>query len=245
MSEHRRADYGFDQPMVPIGLAFGGISALAPAGLAAALNWGTWTVAWLALSGFATLVGAGWYVYVTRRGKHAVWAQLLEAMSWKGDERVLDMGCGRGMVLLAAARHLPRGTAVGVDIWAAADQSGNDIAATRRNAAIEGLAERVQVETADIRKLPFPDASFDVVLSSLVLHNIHSANDRKQALAEAVRVLRPGGRLMIADILHVGEYRRALQALGMSQLSVRELGVRMWYGNPVVRTRLVSGVAPT
>lgn len=245
MGEDRRADYGFDAPLVPIGLALGGTGALAVAGVAAAFNWGTWTVAWFALTGFATLVGAGFYVYATRRGKQAVWAQLLEAMDWKGDERVLDMGCGRGMVLLAAARHVPRGTAVGVDIWDTADQSGNEITATRRNADVEGLAERVEVQTADIRKLPFPDASFDVVLSSLVLHNIHSAADRQQALAEAVRVLRPGGRLMIADILHMGEYRRALQALGMSQLAVRELGLRMWYGNPALRTRLVSGIAPT
>src|SRR5438270_621724 len=54
--------------------------------------------------------------------KFAVWAELLDRLDLRGDERLLDVGCGRGAVLLMAARRLPRGRAVGVDVWSARDQ---------------------------------------------------------------------------------------------------------------------------
>ena len=129
-------------------------------------------------------------------------------------------------------------------IWNTGDQSGNSIEVTRRNAELEGVAGRVQLETADIRDLPFDDAGFDDVLSSLVLHNIHSRGERRRALAEAVRVLRPGGRLLVADILHVTEYRRELERLGLEDVDACELGPGTWFGNPFMRTRLVSGIKP-
>ena len=137
-----------------------------------------------------------------------------------------------------------RARAVGVDIWKAGDQSGNSLAVARRNAELEGVSERVQLETADLRDLPFAEASFDAVLSSLALHNIHAAAERRRALGKAVQVLRPGGRLLLADILHVKEYRRELERLGLKELAVRELGPGTWFGNPFVRMRLVFGIKP-
>jgi hypothetical protein len=65
-----------------------------------------------------------------------------------------------------AAQCLPRGRAVGVDVWSTTDQSGNAEQVTRQNAALEGVAERVELHTADMRQLPFDDGSFDVVLSA-------------------------------------------------------------------------------
>src|SRR5205823_14403688 len=111
---------------------------------------------WLFLS-------AGSYVYTTRAGKFAVWAELLDRLGLNGDERLLDIGCGRGAVLLMAAQRLPRGRAVGVDVWSTTDQLGNAEQVTRQNAVFEGVAERVELHTADMRQLPFDDGSFDVV----------------------------------------------------------------------------------
>src|SRR6266852_4274429 len=62
-------------------------------------------------------LNAGRYVYTTRAGKFAEWAELIDRLDLKGDERLLDIGCGRGAVLLMAAQRLPRGRAVGVDLW--------------------------------------------------------------------------------------------------------------------------------
>ncbi|MDQ6773725.1 MAG: class I SAM-dependent methyltransferase [Candidatus Dormibacteraeota bacterium] len=239
-----RADYGFDAPKVPIFLTLGGIAALCIAVVSVLLGWGVVETAWFGLVGVGTLACAAQYVHATRRGKHRAWAKILDSIAWRGDETVLDLGCGRGAVLIAAAQRIPRGRAVGVDIWDTADQSGNSIEVTRRNAELEGVADRVQLETADIRELPFDAAEFDAVLSSLVLHNVHSPDDRRRALEQAVRVLRPGGRLLVADIMHLTDYRSELERLGLEGVTVRELGSGTWFGNPFMRTRLVSGTKP-
>src|SRR5262249_17801402 len=122
------------------------------------------------------------YLYTTRIGKFAVWAELLSDLGLRGDERVLDMGCGRGAVLLQAGRLVPAGRAVGIDLWRDDEQSGNSPAVTRRNAALEGVEDRVELHTGDMAALPFEDASFDVVLSSRAFHNMPGTG-RASALA--------------------------------------------------------------
>ena len=113
---------------------------------------------------------------------------------------MLDMGCGRGAVLTAVAARLTTGRVTGVDIWSGMDQSGNAQDVTLRNAALEGVSDRVSIETADMRTLPFSEATFDLVVSSLAIHNIRFNYDRRRAIGEGYRVLKPGGRMVIADI---------------------------------------------
>ena len=90
-------------------------------------------------------MGCGWHT--SRRGKFVVWAELLDALKLRGDERILDIGCGRGAVLLLAAQRLTTGRAAGIDLWNRADQSGNAADATRRNAAAEGVANLVELQS--------------------------------------------------------------------------------------------------
>jgi len=108
-------------------------------------------------------------------------------------------------------------------LWQAKDQSGNTEAAARRNADVEGLADRV-----------------DLVVSNLALRNVPDADDRAGALAEALRVLRPGGRLLLADALHTSAYAHALRAAGAEDVSVRPLGPRVWFGGPWFVLKMVT-----
>jgi len=186
----------------------------------------------------AFFCGFGWHS--SRRGKFVVWRQILDDLKMRGDEQILDVGCGRGAVLLMAAGRLTSGHATGIDLWRTQDQSGNAIEATRRNAQAEGVAGRVSLETADMTALPFAAGSFDLILSSLAIHNVPGQEKRDRAIEEIVRVLRPGGRVALADLRNIERYRERLEALGMADVSVRDLGWRMWWGGPWVPTKLVT-----
>jgi arsenite methyltransferase len=110
--------------------------------------------------------------------------RFLDLIPWRGDEAVLDVGCGRGLLLVGAARRLTTGKALGVDLWRSADLTGNEPAAMLDNARLEGVADRVEIRDGDARLLPFVDASFDVLLSGLALHNIPDRDGRRQAVRE-------------------------------------------------------------
>ncbi|HEY4264850.1 MAG TPA: class I SAM-dependent methyltransferase [Micropepsaceae bacterium] len=147
--------------------------------------------------------------------KKRVCERLIAAFALSGHEHVLDAGCGRGLALIGCAKKLTTGKAVGIDLWTAKDQSNNHPEATLANAAAEGVANLVEVKTGDITRLPFPDASFDAVISMIVIHNIPSRQVRDEALRELVRVLKPGGRMGIFDLMHASRYAEVLQDAGM------------------------------
>src|SRR5262249_18050505 len=125
-------------------------------------------------------------------GKRALRERLLDGIPWRGDERVLDLGCGLGLYAVGAARRLRSGTVVGVDLWVPGAISGNAPEAVLENAALEGVAGRVTVERGDARQLAFEDGSFDVVLSNYVLHEVDTTEERRQIIREILRVLKPG-----------------------------------------------------
>jgi arsenite methyltransferase len=196
-----------------------------------------------AASAVQVLATTASYIYATRRGKFVVWDRILDGLGLQGDETVLDLGCGRGAVLLAAAKRLPRGRAIGVDLWRA-DQTENSQQATLSNAALENVVDRIEVQTADMTALPLADESVDAVISSLAIHNIPSHDGRRKALDEAIRVLRPGARLAIADLSETDRHAAHLRDLGWHDVRRRNLGWRMWYGGPWFATRLVTATKP-
>ena len=244
-----RGRYGVDGDyrLIPAPVVLGGYLLLC---LAAAVLATVWLTVGRTLPGVGAavlavmLVAAGVSILrFSRRGKFEVWARLLNGIGLRGDERVLDLGCGRGAVLLAAAKLVPRGTAVGVDIWRA-DQTGNSMQATLANADAEGVANRIELHTRDMTDLQFPDASFDLVVSNLAIHNLPGNRAWLAAIDEAVRVLRPGGHIVVADLWFTRLYAGRLTQRGMANVKRADLGWRAWWGLPCLRTHAVTATKP-
>jgi ubiquinone/menaquinone biosynthesis C-methylase UbiE len=111
-------------------------------------------------------------------------------------ETVLDIGCGAGTDLLLAARQVgPGGRAIGIDMTEAMRDRASD------SAAVASLTN-VEVYLADATAIPLQDASVDVVISNGVLNLVP---EKEKGFQEIHRVLRPGGRLQLADIALDGE----------------------------------------
>ncbi|MFO0984962.1 MAG: class I SAM-dependent methyltransferase [Planctomycetota bacterium] len=222
-NQNQKADYGIDAPGVVRNL-------FTAAGAGIALHLGVRSGLWsgviahidVARSALWAGIGCGlmgcWMLYDSKIGKLRERERLLDRVPWRGDEAVLDVGCGRGLVLIAAARRLTTGKAVGLDLWQAADLTGNAPAATLENARRERVSDRVAVGTGDMRAMPFADASFDVVVSNVAIHNVYDRAGRDQAMREIARVLKPGGRVAIHDIRHGNEYASALARHGLTDV---------------------------
>lgn len=220
----KKPDYGIDAPGLATGFLVGGVFTFA---LALALwQFGggrTWSV-------LATAVFAFLGIYLSGMGcLMVVWSKIiklktretmLDDIAWRGDERVLDVGCGRGLMLIGAAKRLKSGKSVGIDIWQAKDQSANGPQGALENARLEGVSHLIEIETGDARALPFADNSFDVVMSHWVVHNLNSEAERTLALGEMARVLRFGGNLILADIEHRDAYMATLQQLGLMECRI-------------------------
>jgi arsenite methyltransferase len=171
------------------------------------------------------LMGSSYY------GKFRARDRLLDSLYLRGDETVLDVGCGHGLLLIAAAKRLPRGRSIGIDFWSQVDQGNNSREATLHNAMLEAVAERVEVRDGDMRKLPFADASVDVVVANLAIHNISSRDDRREAIFEIVRVLKFGGQVALMDFKHVGQYCEVLKKKGIGDATAS--GPIVWIFPPV------------
>jgi len=231
-----RADYGLDAPGVIRVMLLLGIVAIVVGVAAGNPAWNGpvrdykrlgYILQWM---GEGLLIGSALMVLSSRWGKLRARDRLLDQMAIVGTETVVDVGCGHGLMLIGAAKRLPHGRAIGVDLWSQVDQKSNSSAATIANAVAEGVRDRVEVRDGDMRDLPLGDASADVVVSSLAIHNVKGREDRRKAIQEMVRVLRPGGRLGIIDVAHTGEYATDLHDAGMREIKGR--GFARWIYPP-------------
>jgi SAM-dependent methyltransferase len=241
----KRPNYGIDAPGVVQTMTLVGVSAIAAGGISWLLlrdsspvvasmlfHFGIWP-------GLVFLAQAGVMLWGSKYGKLRLRDRVLDRIVWRGDETVLDVGCGHGLLLIGAARRLRSGKAIGIDLWQRSDQAGNSPEATWANARLEGVADRIDIKDGDARKLPFADGSFNVIVSSWAIHNIYDAPGRAQALREIVRVLKPGGQVVIVDIRHSAEYVEVLRVSGMTD--VQRSGPNFLF---VIPTRTVTARKP-
>lgn len=172
---------------------------------------------WLA----ALLIGEGLlFVVYVKFGKFRHRDFMLTMHTWRGDEQVLDVGCGRGLLLAGAAKRIAQlhgsGHATGVDIWSNTDMAGNSAGATEKNLQLEGVSQFCTLVSKPAQEMPFQDASFDLIVSNLCLHNIYDRATRRRAIAQIARVLKPGGTAILSDYKLTGEYAQQLRELGLS-----------------------------
>jgi SAM-dependent methyltransferase len=221
-----RPNYGIDAPGVVLTFALIGVGAMGAALLLRLLLWSVNVAMASILSqilfwpGLTFLGQAGLMLWGSKYCKLRLRDRLLARIAWRGDETVLDVGCGHGLLLIGAARKLTTGKAIGIDLWQSTDQAGNCPEATWENVRIEGVADRVEIKDGDAHRMPFADATFDVIVSSWAIHNIYDAAGRTQALGEIVRVLKPGGQVIIVDIRHAREYVGVLRERGMTEVKM-------------------------
>jgi ubiquinone/menaquinone biosynthesis C-methylase UbiE len=158
----------------------------------------------VALIGVAFLVAGYAMVWSSRTGKLRLRDRLVDALTLEGGERVLDAGCGLGLLGIAIAKRLKSGKVIAADTWDGRRLRGCRIEKARENAKVEGLgekgvAEKLRFENLDWAKLAYPDANFEVVVSALAIHELADPEARAKAVRELYRVLKPGGRLVIVD----------------------------------------------
>jgi arsenite methyltransferase len=218
-----KADYGIDAPGLMWGFCLGGLSGVISGLLIVRfsevvpgyISGLAWSLFYMGLAFFLTSLAMLWG---SRVGKLKLRDQIIAELHLQGHEQVLDVGCGRGLMLLGIAKQLTTGRAVGIDLWQTRDQSGKAITTTEENARRENVAERVELHTGDMRELPFGDGRFEVIVSTWAIHNVPDAAGRLSAIQEIHRVLKPGGRLVIVDIRYTHDYLAELSRLGMGTL---------------------------
>jgi arsenite methyltransferase len=213
----QRIDYGIDAPGVIrnlflIGVACSVVAALSPFHVGATnvdLR-GFW------FPGVIFVVEAGLMLLYSLHGKFRHRDRMLATANLRGDESVLDIGTGRGLMLVGAAKRLTTGRAVGLDIWKTSDLSGNAREKTEKVLEQEGVADRCKLLERPAQDTGLPDASFDVILSNLCLHNISSRKERDAACREIVRMLKPGGVAVISDYKNTGQYAAVFRSAGLT-----------------------------
>lgn len=126
-------------------------------------------------------------------------SEVMDRLDWDGEGKALDIGCGAGALTVDLAKKYPRAHVTGIDQWGP-NRWHYSPEMCERNASLEGVGDRVVFKRASASALPFPDRSFDAVVSNRVFHLVTDLPDRREVIREALSVLRKGGKFSFQDL---------------------------------------------
>ncbi len=136
---------------------------------------------------------------ILRRARTGFLSTVVNLIPWKGDEEVLDVGCGSGVLLFACIKQSPTAKGTGIDIYDPYSFGGS-AGVFWKNAEVEGVKSRIDLQQVDARTMPFENERFNVIVSSLAMHHVGDGADQEKATREIIRTLKPGGRIAICDV---------------------------------------------
>jgi arsenite methyltransferase len=190
------------------------------------INWAGPVGAGLLWVGLALFILGSLMYLGGKSGRFILRQSILNSVAWRGDEQVLDVGCGQGLLLVDAARRSPSGRVVGVDLSPQGAANLNGSAPAMETARIAGVSDRVELKNVNGtgRDLPAADASIDVIVSGSAVHTLVDSSDREHLIREMARVLKPGGQLALGDTLYTQDYEQVLRSLGWEQTQLSSIG---------------------
>ena len=152
---------------------------------------------------------------------------VLANLDWDGNGQALDIGCGNGALVVGLACKYPQAQLNGIDFWGKNWEYSQ--AVCERNARIEGVPERCTFRKASASQLPFPDETFDTVISNLTFHEVSDTADKLKLIQEALRVAKKGGKFVFQDLFllkpaygDIANVLKAVQSWGVKRVSFLE-----------------------
>jgi len=158
--------------------------------------------------------------------------EIVAAAKIGANDRVLDVGTGRGFLAIEIAKAVPGCRVLGIDVWDAPAKGqmhkgfliGNSKQNAEENASLEGVSDRVEFRQCDAREMPLEAESFDVVVSYAALHQmIDFGTGSPGVLEEIYRVLKPAGRLAVVEPMIGQRIAEKLREVGFREIEVYEV----------------------
>jgi len=152
----------------------------------------------LAVFGVYMILSYGVSIFLMDQTKASRLPKIIEV---RGDEKVLDVGCGLGKMTIGIAKVLKEGKVIGIDIWDKMEIIDNSSERAYENAEIEGVRDKVEFRYGNVLEIPFTNNYFDIVTAQSVINNLHGEMNKSKALTEIHRVLQPRGKILITEPL--------------------------------------------